>query len=91
MPRLARLDAAGVLHHVIIRGIERRSIFEDDKDRDDFLKRLWGIIACHQNHLLCLCDVIRPCTLAFAYGNNWAFNGNEKVADRILIGLKSVS
>jgi len=24
MPRLARLDAPGVLHHVIIRGIERR-------------------------------------------------------------------
>jgi hypothetical protein len=23
MPRLARLDAPGVLHHVIIRGIER--------------------------------------------------------------------
>ena len=28
MPRLARLDAPGVLHHVIIRGIERRNIFE---------------------------------------------------------------
>jgi len=27
MPRLARLDAPGVLHHVIIRGIERRKIF----------------------------------------------------------------
>ena len=24
MPRLARLDAPGVLHHVTIRGIERR-------------------------------------------------------------------
>ena len=24
MPRLARLDAAGVLHHAIMRGIERR-------------------------------------------------------------------
>jgi len=24
MPKLARLDAPGVLHHVIIRGIERR-------------------------------------------------------------------
>ena len=33
MPRLARLDAPGVLHHVIIRGIERRNIFEDNKDR----------------------------------------------------------
>jgi hypothetical protein len=34
MPRLARLDAPDVLHHVIIRGIERRIIFEDNKDRD---------------------------------------------------------
>ncbi len=32
MPRLARLDAPGVLHHIIIRGIERRKIFRDDKD-----------------------------------------------------------
>jgi hypothetical protein len=34
MPRLARLDAPGVLNHVIIRGIERRNIFEDNKYRD---------------------------------------------------------
>ncbi len=40
MPRLARLDAPGVLHHVIIRGIEHRKIFKDDKDRDNFLDRL---------------------------------------------------
>jgi len=44
MPRLARLDAPGVLHHVIIRGIERRSIFEDNKDRDNFLKRLGELL-----------------------------------------------
>jgi REP element-mobilizing transposase RayT len=31
MPRLARLDVPGLLHHVIIRGIERRNIFEDNK------------------------------------------------------------
>ena len=29
MPRLARLDAPGILHHVIIRGIERKNIFRD--------------------------------------------------------------
>jgi len=27
MPRLARLDAPGVLHHVMGRGIEKRKIF----------------------------------------------------------------
>ena len=40
MPRLARLDAPGVLHHVIGRGIERRKIFYRDKDREDFVDRL---------------------------------------------------
>jgi putative transposase len=40
MPRSSRLDAPGVLHHIMIRGIERRKIFMDDTDRDDFLARL---------------------------------------------------
>ena len=40
MPRLARIDAPGVLHHVMIRGIERRKIFLNDKDREDMLDRL---------------------------------------------------
>ena len=40
MPRLARLNAPGVLHHIIIRGIERRVIFKDDLDRANFLERL---------------------------------------------------
>jgi hypothetical protein len=34
---LARLDVPGVLHHTIIRGIERRNIFRDNKDRDNFI------------------------------------------------------
>lgn len=40
MPRKARIDAPGALHHVIIRGIERRKIFRSDYDRINFLKRL---------------------------------------------------
>jgi len=40
MPRLARLDAPGVFHHIVIRGIERRKIFRDNKDCDNFLDRL---------------------------------------------------
>ena len=40
MPRLARLDAPGVLHHIMIKGIERRKIFQSNKDREDFLERL---------------------------------------------------
>jgi len=40
MPRLARLDAPGVVHHIMIRGIERRNIFKDNKDRDNLIGRL---------------------------------------------------
>ena len=40
MPRLARLDAPGVLHHVMGRGIERRKIFVNNKDRKDLMSRL---------------------------------------------------
>ena len=40
MPRHARLDAPGTLHHVIVRGIERRQIVRDDCDRDNFVARL---------------------------------------------------
>ena len=36
MPRQARLDAPGTLHHVIVRGIEGRRIVDDDEDRENF-------------------------------------------------------
>src|SRR4030067_1176379 len=44
MPRQARLDAPGTLHHVMIRGIERSPIFKDDQDREDFISRM-GLLA----------------------------------------------
>jgi REP element-mobilizing transposase RayT len=40
MARPPRHDAPGVIHHVTIRGIERRDIFDDDRDRLEFLRRL---------------------------------------------------
>jgi putative transposase len=40
MPRRARLDAPGTLHHVIVRGIEKRRIVDDDEDREKFVERL---------------------------------------------------
>jgi putative transposase len=44
MPRRARLDAPGALHHIIFRGIDRGKIFRDDDDRDAFLERLGSIL-----------------------------------------------
>ncbi len=45
MPRKARIDAPGALHHIIVRGIERRKIFYDNTDRDHFLERLGAVLA----------------------------------------------
>ncbi len=65
MPRQARLDAAGTLHHVILRGIEKRPIFKDDRDRKVFVNRLgqlaretqtkiyaWALLTNHVHILL---------------------------------------
>ena len=40
MPRKARIDVTGALHHLVVRGIERQAIFRDDLDRDRFLERV---------------------------------------------------
>jgi len=43
MPRQARLDAPGTLHHVIVRGIEKHRIVDDKVDRDNFVSRMGQI------------------------------------------------
>jgi REP element-mobilizing transposase RayT len=45
MPRRARLDAPGTLHHVMVRGIERRKIVNDVADRKNFVTRLGRLAA----------------------------------------------
>ncbi len=40
MPRQARIDAPGALQHIMIRGIGRRKIFLDERDREAFVERL---------------------------------------------------
>jgi REP element-mobilizing transposase RayT len=44
MPRKSRIDTAGAIHHVMVRGIERGAVFRDDTDRKNFLERLGGIL-----------------------------------------------
>ena len=64
MPRRARLDAPGVFHHISIRGIERRNIFRDDRDRENLLQRIemllpetetacyaWALLSNHAHFL----------------------------------------
>lgn len=40
MPRQARLDAPGALHHIMVRGINKTDIFTNDQDKARFLERL---------------------------------------------------
>jgi REP element-mobilizing transposase RayT len=40
MPRGPRIDFPGAVHHVYARGIEKRDIYLDDFDRDNFLGRV---------------------------------------------------
>lgn len=65
MPRQARLDSPGTLHHVIVRGIGRGNIVDDDRDREDFIGRMgeialdtetgiyaWALLTNHAHILL---------------------------------------
>ena len=45
MPRKARIDAPGALHHIVIRGIERKPIFKDSQDYQNFIDRLGNILS----------------------------------------------
>ena len=40
MPRQARLDVPGALHHIMVRGIDKSNIFRDVQDKARFLERL---------------------------------------------------
>ncbi len=44
MPRKARIDAPDTLHHIILLGMGRKKIFQDDADRDQFLLRLSSLL-----------------------------------------------
>lgn len=44
MPRQPRLDIPDLLHHVIVRGIDKCDIFADDADKERFLSRLSALL-----------------------------------------------
>jgi len=51
-----RIDAAGALHHIIARGIDRGISFQDSADKYNFLDRLTDIITLEST--LCLVLII---------------------------------
>ncbi|HYA94197.1 MAG TPA: transposase [Thermodesulfobacteriota bacterium] len=58
MPRGPRLDTPGTLHHVIVRGIERRPIFKSERDREDFVARLGQVVG--EGQASCFAWVLIP-------------------------------
>src|SRR5512146_2064848 len=52
MPRSGRIDIPGLLHHVIVRGIERSDIFLDDDDRRSFLERFSKLLIATETDCL---------------------------------------
>ena len=58
MPRRSRIDAAGALHHVMVRGIERSEVFRSDTDRDHFVERLGEIL--QETKTLCYAWALIP-------------------------------
>ena len=86
MPRKARIDAPGALHHIICRGIERRKIFRADTDRDDFLDRVakalldsqtpcyaWALLPNHLHFLVTTMDDLDH----YAYSGHSAIMGHS--------------
>lgn len=52
MPRQPRIDAPGLLYHVIARGLEQKPIFRDDRDRHLFQNRYKATICQEDIYLL---------------------------------------
>ena len=90
MARRPRDDAPGAAHHVMLRGIERRPIFLDDVDRQDFLRRLshlvaelgfrcfaWALMPNHV-HLVLRSGSVRISQLMARLGTGYARRFNER-------------
>lgn len=52
MPRKARLDVPGTLHHVMVRGIEGTKIFREEEDRKAFIDRLRSLVMETESRIL---------------------------------------
>jgi hypothetical protein len=76
MPRRARIDAPGALHHIICRGIERRKFFREDFDRRGVLIQV-GKYAC----------TVATCSVLCYWANHELgsqHDGTDNEADKLL-------
>jgi putative transposase len=82
MPRRARLDAPGTLHHVIIRGIEKRRIVDDRKDQGNFVSRMGQIATETDTHVYAWALMSNHAHILLSSGPY----GVSKFMQRLLIG-----
>ncbi len=69
MPRQARIDYPGLMHHVIGRGIERKAIFKESKDKKEFISRLSELINKTKSHCYAWCVMDNHYHLLLVAGN----------------------
>lgn len=97
MPRRARLHSAGMIYHVIVRGIEKKPIFVNNRDRKDFFERCsellpgtkiscyaWAFMSNHVHMLLRTGDVALSTFMArLLTGYATSFNRRHKRAGHL--------
>jgi putative transposase len=81
MARPIRIESAGALYHVIVRGNERKAVFRDDGDRNDYLGRLGHYGEKFGFRLLAYCLMDNHAHLAIETG--------KAPLSRIMAGLQS--
>jgi REP element-mobilizing transposase RayT len=69
MARRLRVEFAGALYHVIVRGNERRDVFRDDSDREGYLRRLERYRERFEFRLLAFCLMSNHVHLAVEAGS----------------------
>ena len=70
MPRQARIKSESGIYHVMLRGINKQSLFEDDEDNDFFLSLLKDYKTECGFRLLAYCLMGNHAHLALALSND---------------------
>jgi REP element-mobilizing transposase RayT len=92
MARLLRVEYAGAIHHVTIRGNGRQEIFLDDRDRARFLVRLSQSVELHQVRLYLFCQMSNHVHLVVEtpHANLGAFMHSVQTGYSIFFNLRHV-
>jgi putative transposase len=81
MARPVRIAFPGAPYHIIVRGNERKAVFRDDSDREDYLRRLAHYREKFGFRLLAYCLMNNHVRLAMEAGRD--------PLSRIMVGLQS--